>query len=219
MTVKVKVRFKKRTERVIRAIESPEVKSIIESLNSKQELTEEQLKFAREHSRMLGNAFAFHRLPFKLTRLSSTSVIIEAGYSRGSNIPGIVRDQVASVGVDSSKLTNRALRRKIAAHGVVDAKPTVYVPSSVSEADIQAFYESWDWKRLRYRALQRHGRKCLSCNVAASDGARIVVDHIKPIRHHWHLRLDPENVQPLCDDCNMGKGSWDETDFRRITVS
>lgn len=35
---------------------------------------------------------------------------------------------------------------------------------------------------------------------------RIVVDHIKPISKHWHLRLDPDNLQVLCNDCNKGKG-------------
>jgi hypothetical protein len=31
----------------------------------------------------------------------------------------------------------------------------------------------------------------------------------------WHARrLDPNNLQVLCNDCNMGKGSWDQTDFR-----
>lgn len=43
---------------------------------------------------------------------------------------------------------------------------------------------------------------------------RIVVDHIKPISKHWHLRLDPDNLQVLCNDCNKGKGAWDETDYR-----
>lgn len=43
----------------------------------------------------------------------------------------------------------------------------------------------------------------------------MVVDHIKPIRKHWHLRLDSNNLQILCDDCNMGKGSRGETDWRQ----
>jgi 5-methylcytosine-specific restriction endonuclease McrA len=44
----------------------------------------------------------------------------------------------------------------------------------------------------------------------------VVVDHIRPIRHHWELRLDINNLQLLCDDCNKGKGSTDETDWRDL---
>lgn len=80
--------------------------------------------------------------------------------------------------------------------------------------DILGFYDSWEWKRLHYAFLKGRDRRCMCCNASAADGVKIVVDHIKPIRHHWHLRLDPENLQILCDDCNMGKGSIDETDWR-----
>lgn len=42
----------------------------------------------------------------------------------------------------------------------------------------------------------------------------INVDHIKPVRKYWHLRLDFDNLQVLCSTCNKAKGNWDETDFR-----
>lgn len=81
---------------------------------------------------------------------------------------------------------------------------------------VKAFYASWEWKRLRYDVIQERGRKCECCNRTAQDhGIVINVDHIKPIRYHWHLRLVQSNLQVLCDDCNMGKGSRDETDWRK----
>jgi hypothetical protein len=80
-----------------------------------------------------------------------------------------------------------------------------------SQKHINEFYDSWEWKRLRYDYLKGRGRQCQCCNALAYDGAKIVVDHIKPIRRFWHLRLDPKNLQLLCEDCNMGKGSRDET--------
>lgn len=83
-------------------------------------------------------------------------------------------------------------------------------------AKIKEFYASWDWKRSRYEHLKGKERKCLCCGAARESGAKMVVDHIKPIRRFWHLRMHPDNLQILCDDCNMGKGSRDETDFAEL---
>lgn len=84
----------------------------------------------------------------------------------------------------------------------------------------EAFYQSWEWKQLRFLVLKLQGRTCQCCGATAgsrsADGkpVQIVVDHIKPISKFWELRLQKSNLQVLCDDCNMGKGAWDQTDFR-----
>jgi 5-methylcytosine-specific restriction endonuclease McrA len=75
------------------------------------------------------------------------------------------------------------------------------------------FYNSWPWKKLRYEFLKNKERRCACCSETIATGERIVVDHIKPIRHFWHLRLDPQNLQTLCDGCNRGKGSHDQTNW------
>jgi 5-methylcytosine-specific restriction endonuclease McrA len=92
--------------------------------------------------------------------------------------------------------------------------PEVKIP----ENDIKAFYESWEWKRVRYDFLKDKDRKCQCCGATPADGVRVVVDHIQPIRYFWQKRFDPTNLQLLCDDCNMGKGSRDETDWRNTPV-
>lgn len=84
----------------------------------------------------------------------------------------------------------------------------------VSQKQIDSFYESWEWKRLRYDFLKGKNRRCQCCGATAENGSRIVIDHVKPIRRYWNLRLDIGNLQILCDDCNMGKGSRDTTDWR-----
>jgi len=83
-----------------------------------------------------------------------------------------------------------------------------------TKRQIKAFYNSWQWKRLRYAFLKDKQRRCECCGATAADGARIVVDHIKPVRRFWHLRLDRTNLQVACDCCNRGKGSHDQSDFR-----
>lgn len=82
------------------------------------------------------------------------------------------------------------------------------------------FYRSWDWRTLRMKIIKRHGRRCQCCGATPADKdsagnpVRIVVDHIKPLSKYWQLRLVPSNLQILCDECNQGKGAWDETDHR-----
>lgn len=82
------------------------------------------------------------------------------------------------------------------------------------------FYLTWEWRRMRMEVLKEYGRRCMCCGAQPTDTAmhggkvRIVVDHIKPVSKFWHLRLDRSNLQVLCDECNQGKGAWDETDWR-----
>jgi 5-methylcytosine-specific restriction endonuclease McrA len=83
----------------------------------------------------------------------------------------------------------------------------------VARAKKQKFYDSWEWKALRFRALKDYGSKCQLCG-ATSKTDKICVDHIKPISLFWELRLDFENLQVLCDNCNKGKSNTDFTDFR-----
>lgn len=92
------------------------------------------------------------------------------------------------------------------------------IPSaSTLERDIKSFYASWEWKRLSFDVKQERGRTCECCGATAPQ-VKIITDHIKPLRRYWHLRLDKSNMQVLCDDCNMGKGSRDETDFRALNA-
>ena len=77
----------------------------------------------------------------------------------------------------------------------------------------KAFYDSWQWKQLSYAIKLERGRQCECCG-AKPPAVRIRTDHIKPIRRYWALRLEPSNLQVLCDACNKGKGSHDESDFR-----
>ena len=34
------------------------------------------------------------------------------------------------------------------------------------------------------------------------------VDHIYPVRRYWSMRLDLNNLQDLCGDCNREKGNF-----------
>lgn len=89
-----------------------------------------------------------------------------------------------------------------------------------AKEDREEFYKSWKWRTLRMEVIKEFGRECQCCGAtpgmkdAVGNPVRIVVDHIKPISKYWGMRLDRKNLQILCDECNQGKGNWDETDFR-----
>lgn len=76
------------------------------------------------------------------------------------------------------------------------------------------FYLCRPWRELRYQALLNCGARCQCCGAKADDHVKLHVDHIKPRSRYPHLQLDINNLQVLCEDCNIGKGAWDSTDFR-----
>lgn len=78
------------------------------------------------------------------------------------------------------------------------------------------FYESREWRELRYKALVLHGATCQCCGTSRKDGARLHVDHIKPRSKFPKLQLDLSNLQVLCEDCNLGKSNKDSTDWRGL---
>jgi hypothetical protein len=57
--------------------------------------------------------------------------------------------------------------------------------------------------RLRWRVLTRDNNRCRGCGATVEDGARLDVDHIKPVSKGG-LTIE-ENLQTLCYNCNMGK--------------
>lgn len=75
------------------------------------------------------------------------------------------------------------------------------------------FYSSKEWLTVRYAALLQRGRKCQCCG-ATPPSVRLHVDHIKPRSKYPKLELDINNLQVLCESCNLGKSNTDETDFR-----
>ncbi|WP_020469699.1 HNH endonuclease [Zavarzinella formosa] len=87
---------------------------------------------------------------------------------------------------------------------------TPYVPP----VETDEFLISYAWRKLRYEALKKHGAQCSLCGRGRKHGVVVHVDHIKPRRLYPELALVLDNLQPLCEDCNHGKGNWDETDWR-----
>lgn len=82
------------------------------------------------------------------------------------------------------------------------------------------FFSSREWRELRYKAFKLHGAACQCCGATAkSSGNALHCDHVKPRHTHPELEWDLGNLQILCQDCNLGKGAWDQTDWRIPTES
>ena len=77
----------------------------------------------------------------------------------------------------------------------------------------KGFYTSREWRELRYKALNKYGKRC-SCCGATPETAILHVDHIKPRSTHPDLELDIDNLQVLCEDCNLGKSNKDTIKHR-----
>lgn len=58
---------------------------------------------------------------------------------------------------------------------------------------------------LRYEILKRDGFKCQTCGHTKDDGAKLHVDHIRPVSDGG-LTVR-ENLRTLCEDCNRGKAA------------
>lgn len=82
-----------------------------------------------------------------------------------------------------------------------------------------SFYLSREWKELRYRVIRKFSGECMACGRSRKKhGIVIHVDHIKPRSTHPGLALAFDNLQLLCEECNIGKGNKCTIDWRPANV-
>lgn len=80
------------------------------------------------------------------------------------------------------------------------------------------FTSSPEWRQLRFVVLKESNGCCCLCGRSNRErGVIMHVDHIKPKSKWPELALTLSNLQVLCEDCNMGKGNRDDTDWRVAT--
>jgi hypothetical protein len=75
--------------------------------------------------------------------------------------------------------------------------------NKISESIKKKFYSSKEWKNLRNKVLDKSNGTCAVCGC----NKHLVVDHIKPARYYWKERLNEENLQVLCNFCNLEKSN------------
>lgn len=72
------------------------------------------------------------------------------------------------------------------------------------------FFNSEAWRGLRLRVLNVYGYKCMKCKSLERSPH---IDHIRPRSKYPHLALEFDNLQVLCEACNVDK-STDVVDYR-----
>ena len=76
------------------------------------------------------------------------------------------------------------------------------------------FYKTPEWRSLRYFTIKDRGNKCECCGCGPDTGTPIHVDHILPRSIYTEHALNPDNLQVLCEDCNLAKSNTDTSDWR-----
>jgi 5-methylcytosine-specific restriction endonuclease McrA len=112
--------------------------------------------------------------------------------------------------------SEKSKRNKTRKHSVKRTTPSnvAWLPRDEWDRQTEKFYKSLAWRELRYEALRNTGGCCCCCGARASDGIQLHVDHIKPRSKYPELQLDLENLQILCDDCNIGKSNYYDDNWR-----
>ena len=110
----------------------------------------------------------------------------------------------------------RTIRNGIAYDKIMNA-PKEARPFCYKEYKIIAgnFYKTDVWRKLRYRVLRKYGGRCQLCGRSAKDGVVLHVDHIIPLSIDFSKAFDEDNLQVLCEDCNIGKSNSDCIDWRK----
>jgi len=111
--------------------------------------------------------------------------------------------------IEKLGLTEQLLKKKTPTQ-----QPKVAAPLTYEDANHKKFTRSYEWRALRMKVLDKYGARCMCCGATPEHGVKMHVDHIKPRRKYPELALSFDNLQILCEECNHGKGNWNETDWR-----
>ncbi len=103
----------------------------------------------------------------------------------------------------SKKFSSQISSNPITAHEIV-----------ITNLPASKFYQSKEWRNLRYKVLKKRGNRCFACGRGPRDGVVIHVDHILPRSVHPDRALSFENMQILCEDCNLAKSNTDTTSWK-----
>jgi len=110
------------------------------------------------------------------------------------------------------QLFTETMRSKLTSRGPSYEKLDEHL-SVITNLPGKKFYQTPEWRDLRYRVLKSYGNKCAACGRSPRDGVIIHVDHILPRSIYPEHALTFNNMQVLCEDCNLGKSNKHEDNW------
>jgi hypothetical protein len=125
-----------------------------------------------------------------------------------------VKKKPTKAELKAAKRARKAKARKmrpVAAPALKAFAPWIEYRAGLSRVEFQ---RTRRWAEVRHEALVKYGAKCQCCGASRLTGAVIHVDHIKPRSKYPHLELELDNLQVLCELCNIGKSNISEHDWR-----
>lgn len=99
---------------------------------------------------------------------------------------------------------------EVSGEGVGGSRPSLEASAGRMVRVRRCAFKGLPWQvnaRLRFRVFQRDRFKCVACGRSPATHADVILhaDHITPRALGGHATF--ENLQTLCDRCNLGKGT------------
>ena len=111
-------------------------------------------------------------------------------------------------------LGRRLWLKRSRAAGWSRSRPPEVVPGPAQQTPAEHhFYRLQRWRAVRYEALRRSRGRCECCGLS-SWSTTLHVDHIVPRSWAPELAFVVDNLQVLCELCNLGKSNTDAIDWR-----
>lgn len=127
------------------------------------------------------------------------------GRDRDSIIEALIQKRIEEM--------SKKQEARMSTHGSIMAYPEHAI--TIGSLRSSKFYSSPEWRTLRYKVLSERGNTCECCGRSPNVGVTIHVDHIKPRSIYPEYALDKNNLQILCEDCNIGKSNKHVDDWRK----
>lgn len=70
------------------------------------------------------------------------------------------------------------------------------------DPEVNSFYRSYAWQRVRAMALERDNYLCKRCVKQGRLVTANVVHHVVEVKTDWSLRLDIDNLESVCHACH-----------------
>ena len=141
------------------------------------------------------------------------------GLHTGALLESVEHKRIKAIGEEyRSNPTAEQLEKSLFMHAV--GKYLNCPPKKLNEHELTIchlpgvkFYQTPEWRAVRYKLLQQKGNTCVVCGRGPKDRAKIHVDHIVPRSLAPERSLDITNLQVMCEDCNLGKMDRDSRDW------